>query len=128
MLRLQDPPPVQIRGQVYKDAEWYYRMPLNMPYYDIEQWAKILNDFSFHCPIEIASKTIARQAWNIARDSYKIGVCLEYPPHTIAAGSIYLASKLMEEPLRERIYGEPWMKVLKVRSVDLEGNNLLRTL
>ncbi|KAG0330585.1 RNA polymerase II C-terminal domain kinase beta subunit [Podila horticola] len=80
------------------------------PYKYVVKFTKMLN----------ASKTIARQAWNIARDSYKIGVCLEYPPHTIAAGSIYLASKLMEEPLKERIYGEPWMKVLKVRSVDLE--------
>lgn len=60
--------------------------------------------------------------------SYKIGVCLEYPPHTIAAGSIYLASKLLEEPLKEHIYGEPWMKVLKVRSVDLEGTICSATL
>ncbi|KAG0348634.1 RNA polymerase II C-terminal domain kinase beta subunit [Podila minutissima] len=80
------------------------------PYKYVIKFTKMLN----------ASKNVARQAWNIARDSYKIGVCLEYPPHTIAAGSIYLASKLLEEPLKERIYGEPWMKVLKVRSVDLE--------
>lgn len=25
MLRLQDHSPVQIRGQVHKDAQWYYR-------------------------------------------------------------------------------------------------------
>ncbi|KAF9284854.1 RNA polymerase II C-terminal domain kinase beta subunit [Mortierella antarctica] len=83
------------------------------PYKYVIKFTKMLN----------ASKNVARQAWNIARDSYKIGVCLEYPPHTIAAGSIYLASKLLEEPLKERIYGEPWMKVLKVRSVDLEGRS-----
>lgn len=80
------------------------------PYKYVIKFTKMLN----------ASKSVARQAWNIARDSYKIGVCLEYPPHTIAAASIYLASKLLEEPLKEHIYGEPWMKVLKVRSVDLE--------
>ncbi|KAF9430393.1 hypothetical protein BGZ94_007044 [Podila epigama] len=83
------------------------------PYKYVIKFTKLLN----------GSKALARFAWNIARDSYKIGVCLEYPPHTIAAASIYLASKLMDEPLKEHIYGEPWMKVLKVRSVDLEGGS-----
>ncbi|KAF9920832.1 hypothetical protein FBU30_009216 [Linnemannia zychae] len=68
-----------------------------------------------------SSKQLAHQAWDIARDSYKIGVCLEYPPHTIAAGSIYLASKLLGEPFPDLIKGKPWMKALRTRSIDVEG-------
>ncbi|KAG0271348.1 hypothetical protein BGZ95_000848 [Linnemannia exigua] len=66
------------------------------------------------------SKQLACQAWGIARDSYKIGVCLEYPPHAIAAGSIYLASKLLGEPFPDLIKGKPWMKALRTRSIDVE--------
>ncbi|KAK3819678.1 MAG: cyclin-like protein [Benniella sp.] len=66
------------------------------------------------------SQHLAQQAWDIARNSYKIGVCLEYPPHTIAAGSIYLASKLIGEPFPDLIRGEPWMKALRTRSIDVE--------
>ncbi|KAF9275155.1 hypothetical protein BGZ88_002504 [Linnemannia elongata] len=66
------------------------------------------------------SKQLARQAWDIAKDSYKIGVCLEYPPHTIAAGSIYLASKLLGEAFPDLIKGKPWMKALRTRSIDVE--------
>ncbi|KAF9181444.1 hypothetical protein BGZ51_005436 [Haplosporangium sp. Z 767] len=66
------------------------------------------------------SKQLAGLAWNIVRDSYKIEVCLEYPPHTIAAGSIYLASKLIGEPFPDLIQGEPWMKALRTRSIDVE--------
>ncbi|KAG0051578.1 RNA polymerase II C-terminal domain kinase beta subunit [Gryganskiella cystojenkinii] len=83
------------------------------PYKYIVKFVKIMK----------GSKNLARQAWFIARDSYKIGVCLEYPPHTIAAGSIYLASKLTEEPFPDLIIGEPWMKALRTRSIDVEGRS-----
>ncbi|KAI8361926.1 cyclin-like protein [Mortierella sp. GBAus27b] len=73
------------------------------------------------------SQRLAQQAWDIARNSYKIGVCLEYPPHTIAAGSIYLASKLTGDPFPDLIRGEPWMKALRTRSIDVEdfGHQML---
>ncbi|KAG0006064.1 RNA polymerase II C-terminal domain kinase beta subunit [Modicella reniformis] len=66
------------------------------------------------------SQRLAQQAWDIARASYKIGVCLEYPPHTIAAGSIYLASKLIGESFPDLVRGDPWMKALRTRSIDVE--------
>ncbi|KAF9273443.1 hypothetical protein BGZ68_001515 [Mortierella alpina] len=80
------------------------------PYNYVVQFVKIMQ----------GSKRLAREAWDIVRDSYKIGACLEYPPHTIAAGSIYLASKLICEPFPDLIRGEPWMKAFRTRSNDVE--------
>ncbi|KAF9579644.1 hypothetical protein BGW38_004019 [Lunasporangiospora selenospora] len=83
------------------------------PYKYIIKFVKLMN----------GSKALARQGWDIARQSYKTGVCLEYPPHAIAAGSIYLASKLIAEPFPELVQGEPWTKALRTRQVDVEGRS-----
>ncbi|KAF9904868.1 hypothetical protein BX616_001154, partial [Lobosporangium transversale] len=66
------------------------------------------------------SQNLARKAWDIARNSYKVGVCLEYPPHTIAAGSIYLAAKLIGESFPDLVQGVPWMKAFRTRSIDVD--------
>ncbi|KAF9970288.1 RNA polymerase II C-terminal domain kinase beta subunit [Actinomortierella ambigua] len=63
---------------------------------------------------------VAQRAWQIASDCYKIGTCLELPPHTIAAGSIYLASRLLGEPFPELIRGKPWCEAFNCRSIDVE--------
>ncbi|KAG0235042.1 hypothetical protein BGW41_000934 [Actinomortierella wolfii] len=63
---------------------------------------------------------VAQRAWQIASDCYKIGLCLELPPQTIAAGSIYLASRLLGEPFPETIKGRPWCEAFQCRSVDVE--------
>ena len=70
-------------------------------------------------------KRLAKKAYQLAVDSYKTLVCVEYPAHTIAAGSIYLASLLLKdedesfEGLKE---SEPWDQHFLSRMEDIEGN------
>lgn len=70
------------------------------------------------------SKRLAQKAYGLAVDSYKTLVCIEYPAHTIAAGCIYLASRLLKDE-DESFSGlsetEPWDQHFLSRMEDIEG-------
>lgn len=56
-------------------------------------------------------------------NSYRITLCLEYPAHTIAAGCLYLASKLWqhEDESFKGLNHHSWDKVFLSRLEDIEG-------
>lgn len=54
--------------------------------------------------------------------SYKTSLCIEYPPHTIAAGCIYLASLfLTEQDESFKVQGPLWDQWFLSRMDDIEG-------
>lgn len=70
------------------------------------------------------SKRLAKKAYQLAVDSYKTLLCVEYPAHTIAAGCIYLASRLLKE--RDSKFNglpenAPWDQYFLSRMEDIEG-------
>ncbi|RCH88586.1 hypothetical protein CU098_003875, partial [Rhizopus stolonifer] len=69
------------------------------------------------------SKKLAKKAYQLAVDSYKTMVCVEYPAHTIAAGCIYLASLLLKDadPSFQGLKdSEPWDQYFLSRMEDIE--------
>ncbi|KAI8646307.1 cyclin-like protein [Parasitella parasitica] len=69
------------------------------------------------------SKKLAKKAYSLAVDSYKTIVCIEYPAHTIAAGCIYLASRLLkdeDESFQGLSTTEPWDQHFLSRMEDIE--------
>ncbi|KAL7311275.1 RNA polymerase II C-terminal domain kinase beta subunit [Mucor circinelloides] len=69
------------------------------------------------------SKRLAKKAYSLAVDSYKTLVCIEYPAHTIAAGCIYLASRLLkdeDESFQGLSATEPWDQHFLSRMEDIE--------
>lgn len=70
------------------------------------------------------SKKLAKKAYSLAVDSFKTIVCIEYPAHTIAAGCIYLASRLLkdeDESFQGLSVTEPWDQHFLSRMEDIEG-------
>ncbi|KAL8148598.1 cyclin-T1-4-like [Apium graveolens] len=49
--------------------------------------------------LEITDKELARVAWNYVNDWLRTTLCLQYKPHYIAAGSIFLAAKILKVKL-----------------------------
>lgn len=45
------------------------------------------------------NQSVGEKAWDIAMNSHKTTLVLQYPPHIIAAGSVYLACTLLEKEL-----------------------------
>ncbi|KAI9026566.1 cyclin-like protein [Phycomyces nitens] len=94
-------------------------------------------DFQFRHPYEyvikfvkwvqafqtLDAKRLAHKAYSLAVDSYRTSLCVEYPAHTIAAGCIYLASRLLKEEDPE-FHGlaeeQPWDQLLLSRIDDIE--------
>jgi hypothetical protein len=57
-------------------------------------------------------------------DSYKTPLCLEYPAHSIAAGAIWLASRLLKDEDKNCAGlddSKPWDLVFRTRMDDIEG-------
>ena len=57
-------------------------------------------------------------------DSYKTPLCLEYPAHSIAAGAIWLANRLLkyeDEGFAGLDVSRPWDLVFRTRMEDMEG-------
>jgi CTD kinase subunit beta len=74
------------------------------------------------------SKRLAKKAYQLAVDSYKTLLCVEYPAHTIAAGCIYLASQLLKEqdPLFQALPNDkPWDQYFLSRMEDIEGIQMI---
>ncbi|KAI7899008.1 cyclin-like protein [Cokeromyces recurvatus] len=69
-------------------------------------------------------KRLAKKAYNLAVDSYRTPLCLEYPAHTIAAGCIYLASRLLTQQDKSCVglsRTECWDSHFLSRMEDIEG-------
>ena len=73
---------------------------------------------------DIDGKPLAKKAYQLAVDSYKTLLCVEYPAHTIAGGCIYLASRLLKEQ-DDSFHGlgndAPWDQYFLSRMEDIEG-------
>jgi hypothetical protein len=74
----------------------------------------------------IDGRGLARKAYMLLADSYKTPLCLEYPVHSIAAGAIWLANRLLKDE-NEGFLGlddsKPWDLVFRTRMEDMEGEN-----
>ncbi|KAI8970777.1 cyclin-like protein [Pilobolus umbonatus] len=69
------------------------------------------------------SKVLAEKAYQIAVDSYRTSLCVEYPAHTIAGGCIYLASRLLKEEKADfngLPDNQPWDQYFLSRMEDIE--------
>ncbi|RUP46867.1 cyclin-like protein [Jimgerdemannia flammicorona] len=72
-------------------------------------------------PSSAGDKLLAYKAWEIVNDSYKTPLCLQLPPHTIAAGGVYLASRLLPGcKIFDQFEGKPWHRLFLSRIEDIE--------
>ncbi|KAI9475529.1 MAG: cyclin-like protein [Benjaminiella poitrasii] len=71
----------------------------------------------------VDGRRLARKAYDLAVDSYRTPLCLEYPAHTIAAGCIMLASRLLSQQDKTFVglsATEPWDQHFLSRMEDME--------
>ncbi|KAG0166582.1 hypothetical protein DFQ28_010776 [Apophysomyces sp. BC1034] len=91
---------------------------LRHPYEYVVKFVKWIQAFE-----ALDGKRLAHKAYALAVDSYRTALCVEYPAHTIAAGCIYLASRLLKEEdglfkgLPEK---QPWDQFFLSRIDDIE--------
>ncbi|GAA0176569.1 kinase activator [Lithospermum erythrorhizon] len=57
--------------------------------------------------LDIPHKEIVKVAWNFVNDWLQTSLCLQFRPSYIAAGSVYLAAKLLKVKL-PKLNGVPW--------------------
>lgn len=69
--------------------------------------------------LEISDKKIVEVAWNFVNDWLRTTLCLQYKPHYIAAGSLYLASKFQKVKLPSE-KGKVWWMQFEVSPKHLE--------
>ncbi|KAI8089340.1 cyclin-like protein [Halteromyces radiatus] len=69
-----------------------FNFQIKHPYEYIVKFARHIQELQ-----GLDGKQLAKKAYSLAVDSYRMTLCLEYPAHTIAAGCIYLASKLWQQ-------------------------------
>lgn len=67
----------------------------------------------------ISDKDIVKMAWNFVNDWLRTTLCLQYKPHYIAAGSMYLAAKLKKLKLPTE-KGKVWWMQFDVSPKQLE--------
>ncbi|CAO3668758.1 unnamed protein product [Rhizopus stolonifer] len=93
-----------------------FNFQLRHPYEYIIKFTKWIK--STHPSVD--DKQLAKRAYGIAVDSYKTPICIEYPPHTIAVGCIYLATLFMTE--QDKILKEliEWDQSFLSRMEDIE--------
>ncbi|KAI9307456.1 cyclin-like protein [Cunninghamella echinulata] len=94
-----------------------YNFQIKHPYEYIVKFSRKIQEIQ-----NINGKLLARKAYSLAIDSYRITLCLEYPAHTIAAGCLYLASKLWqhEDESFKGLNQHSWDKVFLSRLEDIE--------
>ncbi|KAI8373086.1 cyclin-like protein [Radiomyces spectabilis] len=88
------------------------------PYEYVAKFVKWIQAFQ---PLD--GKRLARKAYSLAVDSYRTQLCVEYPAHTIAAGCIYLSSRLLKEEdkdFRGLTEEQPWDQLFLSRMEDIE--------
>ncbi|KAL6574372.1 hypothetical protein OROHE_001276 [Orobanche hederae] len=69
--------------------------------------------------LEISEKDVVKVAWNFVNDWLRTTLCLQYKPHYIAAGSLYLAAKLKKIKLPST-KGQAWWMQFDVSPKQLE--------
>ncbi|XP_009623685.1 cyclin-T1-3-like [Nicotiana tabacum] len=69
--------------------------------------------------LEISNKEMVKVAWNFVNDWLRTTLCLQYKPHYIAAGSMFLAAKLLKVKLPTG-KGNPWWMQFDVAPKQLE--------
>lgn len=71
---------------------------------------------------KVAQNALAQVAWNFVNDGLRTSLCLQFKPHHIAAGAIFLATKFLKVKLHH-----DWFKEFDVTPRQLEevGNQLL---
>ncbi|XP_060187300.1 cyclin-T1-3-like [Lycium barbarum] len=69
--------------------------------------------------LEISNKEIVKVAWNFVNDWLRTTLCLQYKPHYIAAGSMFVAAKLLKVKLPAG-KGNPWWMQFDVAPKQLE--------
>ncbi|KAJ1984324.1 RNA polymerase II C-terminal domain kinase beta subunit [Dimargaris cristalligena] len=70
-------------------------------------------------------KELASRAWKIVSDCFQTNLPLQFPPHTVAAGALYLASKMADQPLvraqeQHVVDRRPWFVKLGSRLEDID--------
>ncbi|GFQ03627.1 cyclin-t1-4 [Phtheirospermum japonicum] len=71
--------------------------------------------------LEISDKEVVRVAWNFVNDWLRTTLCLQYKPHYVAAGSVFLAAKLKKIKL-PTANGKAWWMQFDVSPKQLEGS------
>ncbi|KAL6994583.1 Cyclin-T1-4 [Sarracenia purpurea var. burkii] len=69
---------------------------------------------------DISNKKLAEVAWNFVNDWLRTTLSLQYKPHYIAAGSIFLAAKFQKVKLPKE-KGKAWWMEFDVSPKQLEG-------
>lgn len=69
--------------------------------------------------LEISNKDMVKIAWNFVNDWLCTTLCLQYKPHYIAAGSMFLAAKFLKVKLPAE-KGNPWWMQFDVAPKQLE--------
>ncbi|XP_019174538.1 PREDICTED: cyclin-T1-3-like isoform X2 [Ipomoea nil] len=69
--------------------------------------------------LEISHKELAKVAWNFVNDWLRSTLCLQYKPHYIAAGSLFLAAKFLKVKLPTG-KGKTWWMQFDVSPKQLE--------
>ncbi|XP_039058375.1 cyclin-T1-5-like [Hibiscus syriacus] len=68
---------------------------------------------------KVAQKALAQVAWNFVNDGLRTSLCLQFKPHHIAAGAIFLAAKILKVKLPSN--GEKvWWQEFDVTPLQLE--------
>lgn len=68
--------------------------------------------------LDIPHKEVVKVAWNFVNDWLRTTLCLEYKPHYIAAGSLFLSAKLQKVKLPTK--GNAWWMQFDVSPKQLE--------
>ncbi|KAL3505325.1 hypothetical protein ACH5RR_035166 [Cinchona calisaya] len=69
--------------------------------------------------LEISQKELVKVAWNFVNDWLRLTLCLQYKPHYIAAGSLFIAAKLQKVKL-PTTKGNVWWMQFDVSPKQLE--------
>ncbi|KAL3363236.1 hypothetical protein AABB24_012502 [Solanum stoloniferum] len=69
--------------------------------------------------LEISNNEMVKVAWNFVNDWLRTTLCLQYKPHYVAAGSMFLAAKLLKVKLPAE-KGNPWWMQFDVAPKQLE--------
>ncbi|KAI8011411.1 Cyclin-T1-5 [Camellia lanceoleosa] len=67
---------------------------------------------------KVAQNALAQVAWNFVNDGLRTSLCLQFMPHHIAAGAIFLAAKFLKVKLPSD--GEKWWQEFDVTPRQLE--------
>lgn len=87
-----------------------YDLNIELPYKPLVAALKSLN---------ISNRELSKVAWNFVNDWLRTTMCVQYKPHYIAAGSIYLAAKLQKVKLPNDM-GKVWWMQFDVAPRQLE--------